>query len=455
MTTQVDLILAGSTVLTVDAASTVIQNGAVAIRDGVVQDVGTARQIFARYRATDVIDSPGCTIMPGWVNTHTHLAMNVFRGLAGDVTLEEFLDRLVKAELQVLNEHMVTVGARAAMAECIAGGTTTALDMYWFPQAARRVARENGFRLLNGPTFMGDADPEGRDFEGMIERAEVILLENRREAANEDLWVMPHSAYTLSKDQLERIRSLAARFGARINTHVSESSGELALVDQLHNDRPLAVLADAGLVGPRTVLAHAVHLTDAEIADIAHAGSTVAHCAVSNLKLGCGIARVPELLREGAAVALGTDGAASAGTLDMFLAVRMAALLHKGVSEDPTLISAERAVRLGTVDGARGLGLLSVGTIEPGMAADVQVVRTSTLGAAPTADPWSAIVYGSGASDVQHTVVNGRVAMRDRVLQSIDEGKTLEELVTVAASALAAVGEQRRPRPPIRRQSSR
>lgn len=439
---QVDLILTGGTVLTVDAASTVIQNGAVAVRDDTIQDVGTVEEILSRFRAADVIDSPGCTIMPGWVNTHTHLAMNVFRGLADDVTLEEFLDRLVRAELRVLNEKMVTIGARAGMAECIAGGTTTALDMYWFPQAARQAAREIGFRLLNGPTFMGDADPEGRDFEGMLERAEAILLENRGEAADEDLWVMPHSAYTLGRDQLARIQALAARFGARINTHASESSGELALVNQLHNDRPVAVLAEAGLVGPRTVLAHAVHLTDAEITAIAHAGSTVAHCPVSNLKLGCGIARVPELLREGAVVALGTDGAASAGTLDMFLAARMAALLHKGFAEDPTLISAERAVRLGTVDGARGLGLQNVGTVEPGMAADLQVVRTSTLGAAPTNDPWSAIVYGSGASDVQHTVVNGRVVMKDRVLRTIDEGRTLDDLVAVAADALAAVGEQ-------------
>ncbi|WP_022885373.1 amidohydrolase [Glaciibacter superstes] len=441
MTTQVDLILTGGTVLAMDAASTVIENGAVVIRGGVIQDVGTKEEILGRYRAAEIINSPGCTVMPGWVNTHTHLAMNVFRGLADDVTLEEFLDRLVRAELRSLNENMVTVGARAAMAECIAGGTTTALDMYWFPQAARRAAREIGFRLLNGPTFMGDADPEGRDFEGMLERAEAILSENQHDRPDEDLWVMPHSTYTLNTNQLERIGALAARFDARINTHASESSGELALVNQLHNDRPVAVLADAGLVGPQTVLAHAVHLTDAEIIAIAHAGSTVAHCPVSNLKLGCGVARVPQLLQAGAAVALGTDGAASAGMLDMFQAARMAALLHKGVAEDPTLISAERAIRLGTVDGARGLGLQKVGTLEAGMVADLQVVRTNTLGAAPGVDPWSAVVYGSGASDVQHTIVNGRIVMRDRVLQTIDEARALDDLVAVAAVAQAAVSE--------------
>jgi 5-methylthioadenosine/S-adenosylhomocysteine deaminase len=438
MRTPVDLLLSGDVVLTVDAEGTTVPNGSVAIRGGRIVDVGLRDDLVSRYTAPDVVDAPGCVVMPGWVNTHTHLAMNVYRGTADDVTLEEFLERLIGAELRALNEEVVTVGVRAAIAECLAGGTTTALDMYWYPQAARAVAQQAGFRLLNGPTFVGRADPDGNDFQAMLDLAETILEHNRAESPDEELWVMPHSTYTLDREQLGRIADLAVRFGARINTHASESNGELELVQNLHGSRPIDVLATEGLLGPTTVVAHAVHLTDDEIRQISEAGATIAHCPVSNLKLGCGIARIPELLSADVRIGLGTDGAASTGALDSVATARMAALLHKGTTQDPTTISAQHAVRLGTVEGARGLGLHDVGTVEIGMQADLQVVQTRTLNTEPTADPWAAIVYGASSADVRHTIVNGRVVMRDRVLQTIDQVAALAELRRVAAEAAAA-----------------
>lgn len=430
---RVDLILTADAVLTVDETGTVVEAGAVAIRAGVIVAVGPAAELRARYDPAELLESPGCVIAPGWVNTHTHLAMNLFRGAADDVTLEVFLERMIAAEMSTLSAESVAVGTRAAIAECFAGGTTTALDMYWFPRASRAVAAEAGFRLLNGPTFMGNQDPEGRDFTGMLAEARAILTDNRAETPDDDLWVMPHSAYLLDRAQLEAIRALAAEVGARVHTHASESHGEVELAGQVNGDRPVAVLDAAGLLTDRTVLAHAVHLTDAEITRIAASGAAVAHCPVSNLKLGCGIARVPDLLAAKAAVALGTDGAASAGALDMFAAARMAALLHKGTTNDPTMISAERAVRLGTVDGARALGLADVGTIEAGMRADLQVVRVHTLNAQPTRDPWSALVYAATATDVRHTVAGGRVVLRDRILQTIDETSAVRALLEATA----------------------
>ncbi|WP_026818979.1 amidohydrolase family protein [Arthrobacter castelli] len=435
MSVPVDLIVTGEAVLTVDRAGTILLDGAVAIREGIIVDVGTTHQLLADYRAAEVLHNPGCLVMPGWVNVHTHLAMNIFRGAADDVSLEEFLDRLVSAEMRVLSEEMVTIGARAAIAECFAGGITTALDMYWYPQAARAVARESGFRLLNGPTFMGDLDPDGRDFNGMLSRAEEILQENRAENPNDALWVMPHSSYTLSAEQLGRIHDLAARYGARINVHCSESLGEIDLVEQLHQDRPLAVLTKAGLLDRTTMLAHAVHLTKDEIAQVATAGANVAHCPVSNLKLGCGIAPIAELLTTDVPLGLGTDGAASTGALDMFAVVRMAALLHKGTTKDPTMVKAEHAVRLGTIEGARSLGLTTVGTLEKGMRADLQVLRTSTLNAAPGTDPWSTAVYGAAAGDVKHTIVDGRVVMLNRVLQTIDQTSAIQQASAAAKNA--------------------
>ncbi|MBX0301221.1 amidohydrolase [Cryobacterium sp. 1639] len=432
-TEQVDLILTADAVLTVDGAGTVVEAGAVAIRAGVIVAVGPAVDLLARYAPAELVESPGCVIAPGWVNTHTHLAMNLFRGEVDDVTLEVFLERMIAAEMSTLSAETVRAGTRAAIAECLAGGTTTALDMYWFPGASRAVAVEAGFRLLNGPTFMGTGDPEGRDFAGMLAEARSVLTANRAESPADDLWVMPHSAYLLDRAQLEQIRALAAEFDARVHTHVSESHGEVAMAEQVNGARPVAVLDEVGLLTSRTVLAHAVHLTDTEITRIAATGAAVAHCPVSNLKLGCGIARVPELLAQNARVALGTDGAASAGALDMFAAARMAALLHKGTSNDPTMISAERAVRLGTVDGARALGLTDVGTIEVGMQADLQVVRVDTLNARPTRDPWSALVYAATATDVRHTVARGRLVLRDRILQTIEEESALRALAEATA----------------------
>ncbi|GAB3118467.1 amidohydrolase family protein [Glaciibacter psychrotolerans] len=438
---SIDLIVRADTILTVDEAGTVITAGAIAINDGVIVGIGDEPQISARYTATEVLDGAGCSALPGWVNTHAHLAMNLFRGATDDVTLETFLDRLIGAERRVLSAETVAIGARAAMAESLLGGTTTALDMYWYPQTSRAVARELGFRLINGPTLMGDVDPEGNDFDAMLVQAERILTENRADAPNDNLWLMPHSAYTLGSEQLRRVSELAARFGARIHTHCAESSGEIALVAAQHDARPLAVLDEAGLVTDTTVLAHAVHLTDDEIATIARIGATVAHAPISNLKIACGIARVPDLLAAGASVALGTDGAASTGSLDMMQTVRMAALLHKGVSQDPTLINAERAVRLGTADGARSLGLTDVGTLAVGMRADIQVVHTDTLASAPTPDPWSRIVYGASASDVRHTVSDGRVVVRDRALLTADEPTILRELAAASLLAHSAAHE--------------
>jgi 5-methylthioadenosine/S-adenosylhomocysteine deaminase len=440
MATPVDLLVTAGTVLTVDSAGTVVTDGSIAVNEGEIVAVGRREDHLRDYAAADVLEAPGCIAMPGWVNTHTHLAMNVFRGTADDVTLAQFLDRLMSAELRTLTEAMVEVGVRAAIAECIRGGTTTALDMYWYPRTARAIGREAGFRLLNGPTFLGDTDPEGRDFEAILAEAESILVDSSAQS-EDDLWVMPHSTYTLDREQLARIQALAARYSARIHTHAAENAGELALVRDRHGSRPLAVLAEAGLLGPTTVLAHAVELSDSEIEQISSTGAMVAHCAVSNLKLGCGIARVPELLGAGAHLGLGTDGAASGGALDMFAAARMAALLHKGTTRDPTTLSAEQAVRLGTVEGARGLGLDRVGSLELGKRADIQVVLSDTLNTAPMTDPWAAVVYGAAAADVCHTVVDGRVLMRDRVLTTIDSESALTDLRSMAAGAGAAVAD--------------
>ncbi|MCX5413664.1 amidohydrolase [Streptomyces sp. NBC_00059] len=418
---RVDLLIHGGDVLTVDDKGTVVPGGSVAVRDGEIVAVG--RDLG--FTAAEEIDARGCLVAPGLVNTHTHLAMTLLRGLADDVDLQEFLARVIPAEAALLNPRNVAAGVRVAMAESIRAGVTSALDMYWFHAAAEEAAREAGWRLHGGPTFMDVPDP-----------ADTIVYGDRLAWARDHLTartpapgtrpvVFAHSAYTLTPGQLTGIGALAREFGALLHIHASENAAEVETVLQRHGKRPVELLESLGLLGPDTLLAHAVDLTEAEIAAIARTGTSVAHCPVSNLKLGCGIAPVPALLRAGVTVGLGTDGAVSSNTLDMIGAIRQAALVHKA-GGDPTAVGAEQAVRMATIEGARALGLGGLlGSVEAGKRADLIVLDLGRPHLTPRHDPWSMLAYAAQASDVRDTVVDGRVLMRDRVLLTLDEASAL------------------------------
>ena len=427
--TPADLVVTGGTVLTVDDAGTVLADGAVVVRDGGIVEVAPAAAVRARFEAAETIDAAGCLVMPGLVNTHAHLAMNLFRGEADDVTLEQFLRQVLRAELVQLSAEAVAVGVEAALAECLRGGITTALDMYWYPEAASEVAARVGFRLLNGPSFMDVIDPDGRDFDRRMEWAENMLSQRRAEDPAAPVWVMPHSAYMLSREQLVRIMDLVRRYDAFVHVHAAESLGEDRAVLARHGARPLAVLERSGRPRAANRVAHAVHLEGDDVALLAARGTAVAHCPISNLNLGCGIAPLPALLHAGVPVGLGTDGAASAGALDLFAGIRLAALLHKGVSRDPRTVGAERAVRLATAGAAETIGLGErIGALTPGRRADLIVVDLDRPHVVPNTDVWSAVAYDLTAADVRHTVIEGRVLMRDRVLATIDERPVLDRM---------------------------
>jgi 5-methylthioadenosine/S-adenosylhomocysteine deaminase len=423
---RADLIITGGEVLTVDEAGTVIGHGAVAIRDGMIAAVGPAADIATRYAAAAVLDADGCLVLPGLVNAHTHLAMTVFRGRADDVGLQGFLAEVIAAEVALLSPEMVTAGVECAIAESVRSGTSAALDMYWFHEAAAEVAERTGFRLLTGPTFMDiDEPPDGRDFTARLEWARADLAGGRP-------YVMAHSTYTLDPGQLREVAALAREHDAVLHIHAAENADEVDLVAGRYGRRPVELLDDLGLLGPDTVLAHAVHLTDAEIAALARTGTAVAHCPVSNLKLAAGVARVPDLLAAGVPVGLGTDGAVSSNTLDMFTALRTAAIVHKGFSGDPTAVDARQAVRMATIGAARSVGMGDrLGSLEVGKQADLIVVDLDAPHLLPRHDPWSTLAYAATAADVRDTVVAGRVLMRDRHLTTLDESEIATRLQRV------------------------
>lgn len=425
----VDLLVHGGAVLTVDEAGTVVHGGAVAVHEGEIVAVGRAEELCTRFTAEESLDATGCLVLPGLINTHTHLAMTLLRGLADDVTLQGFLERVLPAEAELLAPKNVAAAVRLAIAESVRAGVTSALDMYWFHEAAERAAREAGWRLHSGPTFMDVPDPpDGRAYEERLAWARRDLEERGAARHGRRPVVFAHSAYTLSPDQLTEIAALAREFGALLHLHAAENAAEVTTVEGKYGKRPVELLDSLGVLGPDVLLAHAVDLTGPEIAALARTGTSVAHCPVSNLKLGCGIAPVPRLLSAGVTVGLGTDGAVSSNSLDVLGAVRQAALVHKA-DGDPTAVGAERAVRMATIEGARALGLDEhLGSLEPGKRADLIVLDLNAPHLRPLHDPWSTLAYAAHSADVRDTVVDGRVLMRDRELRTLDERAVIADL---------------------------
>ncbi|MFF7280035.1 amidohydrolase [Streptomyces griseorubiginosus] len=426
---NIDLLVHGGAVLTVDEAGTVVHSGAVAVHEGEIVAVGQAEELCTRFTADESIDASDCLVLPGLVNTHTHLAMTLLRGRADDVTLQGFLERVLPAEAELLAPKNVAAAVRLAIAESVRAGVTSALDMYWFHEAAERAAREAGWRLHSGPTFMDVPEPpDGRAYEERLGWARRDLEARGGARAGRRPVVFAHSAYTLSPEQLTEIAALAREFGALLHIHAAENATEVATVEVRYGKRPVELLDSLGVLGPDLLLAHAVDLTGPEIAALARTGTAVAHCPVSNLKLGCGIAPVPRLLSAGVTVGLGTDGAVSSNSLDVLGAVRQAALVHKA-DGDPTAVGAEQAVRMATIEGARALGLAEhLGSLERGKRADLIVLDLNAPHLRPLHDPWSTLAYAAHSADVRDTVVDGRVLMRDRELRTLDERAVIADL---------------------------
>ncbi|WP_030927108.1 amidohydrolase [Streptomyces sp. NRRL S-646] len=433
---NIDLLVHGGDVLTVDEAGTVVHRGAVAVHEGEIVAVGPAEELCTRFTAAQAIDAAGCLVLPGLVNTHTHLAMTLLRGRADDVTLQGFLERVLKWEAELLTPKNVAAAVRLAVAESVRAGVTSALDMYWFHEAAEQAAREAGWRLHSGPTFMDVPDPaDGIAYEDRMRWARRDLEARGPARAGRRPVVFAHSAYTLSPDQLTEVAALAREFGALLHIHAAENPTEVATVEVRHGKRPVELLDSLGVLGPDVLLAHAVDLTGPEIATLARTGTSVAHCPVSNLKLGCGIAPVPRLLSAGVTVGLGTDGAVSSNTLDLLAVVRQAALVHKA-GGDPTTVGAEQAVRMATIEGARALGLdVHLGSLEPGKRADLIVLELDRPHLTPRHDVWSTLAYAAQSSDVRDTIVDGRILMRDRALTTLDEAAVLKALSDLEALA--------------------
>lgn len=417
----VDILIQNGLIVTMDAAERIIEDGALAISGSQIVGVGPSAEFGVRFRAARTIDARGKIVMPGLINAHTHVPDTLFRGLVEDLPLEAWLERLWVSERAFLRPDTVRLGARLGYAEMIRSGTTTALDMFWFPEELVAVAREAGFRVMTGPIFFDFEGPDAMPIERRLEQGRALLEQMQGDPLVVPC-VLPHSTYTVSPENLQRAQALADNFGAFLSTHVSETRTEVRTVRERYQASPPRHLDRLGLLTERAVLAHCVHLADDEIDLVARRGAAIAHCPVSNLKLGSGIMPLPKMRRAGARLALGTDGPVSSNDLDLWIAMRFAATLHRGVHEDPTVTSAREVVRMVTCDAARALGLGDrIGSLEVGKLADVIVIDLDVPHLVPLYDVYAHLVYTVGRQDVTTTIIHGRIVMQDRRLLTIDE----------------------------------
>lgn len=419
--------ITNAVIVTVDADDTVINGGSIVFVDDTITEVLHAGE-SASAPVDRSIDAGGAIVMPGLINAHTHLAMTAFRGFADDLDLQDFLGRLFPAEAAVMSDRHVRVGVRAAFAEALRSGCTAALDMYWYSSASLEESMSAGFRLQTGPLFIGSDGPDGIAFAQRLAAARQTSPHR---------WIHAHGTYTMDSTQLAAVAALTDDEGARFHIHASENPGEVAEVVHRHGRTPVELLDDHGLLRDGTVLAHAVVLTDAEISRLAETRTAVAHCPSSNMKLASGFCRVPELLAAGVTVGLGTDGPSSSNDLDMFSAMRVAALIHKGDRLDPTVLPAPTILRMATMGSARALGIDHlVGSIEVGKRADLVRLDPNSPSLTPNYDASSTIVYAASRADVVDVWIDGRAVVEDRVCRTLDVSAALGALRDEATAIL-------------------
>jgi 5-methylthioadenosine/S-adenosylhomocysteine deaminase len=436
----VSIVVRNGTVVTVDANRRVIPRGSVAIDGRDIVAVDTADGIAARFTGRETIDAAGAVVMPGLVNTHTHAPMVLFRGLADDLALMDWLQKYIfPAEAKTVSPEFVRAGTRLAALEMIESGTTTYADMYYFEEEVARATRAAGLRGVLGETIIQFPVPDAKTPAESLARVERFA----REFAGDELItaaVAPHSMYTLDGDTLKACRALADRLQIPVIIHLAETKDEIKTSDEKYHATPTAYLESLGFWGPRTLAAHAVHVTPVDITILAARHVGVSHNPESNMKLASGIAPVEAMRKAGVAVGLGTDGAASNNDLDMFEAMRQAAFLHKLVAGDPRAIPAPVALEMATIEGARAMGMEhEIGSLEAGKRADLLVVSMASARQTPMYDPVSHIVYVTHGDDVQTTIVNGKVLMRDRKVLTLDRRQVLADARLFAEKVRAAV----------------
>ena len=441
----IDLIVQGAYVVTMDADSSVVADGAVAVDNGTIIAIDTVDKITARYNAVETLAGPNRIVMPGLVNGHQHAAMTLTRGIADDLTLMEWLnDYIFPTEVEFVDAEFVRIGTELACWEMIRGGTTTFVDMYYYPDVIAEVVEKCGMRALISATVIDQRSPDAENAANSIEKGTAYI--ERWQTRNSRITPIfgPHANYTLNPDQLRATRDAANDAGTGISIHMSESLFELEYAKTNFGMTSVDMFDSIGFFDGPTIAAHMVWPSESEISILAQRKVGVIHNPSSNMKLASGVAPVAAMLQAGVLVGLGTDGAASNNDLDMWEEMRLAALLQKVDRMDPTVLPATTVLRMATSGGAEAIGLGDqIGSLETGKRADLIQVSFDDVHFIPTFDVMSHLVYVADEQDVAAVVVDGKVLMSGGEFRTIDTTRVRLEAVALADRIQAAIAARK------------
>jgi 5-methylthioadenosine/S-adenosylhomocysteine deaminase len=437
---HVDLIVKGGTVVTMDAARHIYEDGAVAISGDAIVAVGPRAQVESRYVAARSLDATGEIVMPGLINGHAHAAMSLFRGLADDLSLNDWLHKYIfPAEARNVTPDFVSWGARLGILEMLRGGITTYADMYYFEDNVAQVTKEAGMRGVLGETFIDFPAPDNKTVPQMLAYTEKYIKHWQGDPLITPA-VAPHSIYTCATKTLHEAAALARKYHVPILMHLAEAPFEGEQSRAKYGLSPTAYLESIGVLGPDLTAAHCVWVDAGDLKLLASRDVGCVHNPSSNMKLASGVSPVVDLIAAGVPVGLGTDGAASNNDLDMFEEMDLAAKLQKVARMNPQALPAEQVVAMATINGARALHMeKEIGSLEAGKKADVILIRTDAPHATPMYHVYSQLVYALKASDVDTVIIGGRVVMEHRKMLTLDEAAILAKAREYAKKVQASL----------------
>ena len=452
---QVDLIIEGDYIVSMDKVrtgagregglgqtdGTVYKDAAIAVDEGLIVAIGSASEISSAYQATNTLQGDNRIVMPGLINGHSHAAMTLLRGVAEDLALMDWLTNYIfPAEVEFVDADFVRIGTELACWEMIRGGTTTFVDMYYYPGVTAEVVESCGMRAMISATVIDQRSPDAENAADSITKGLAFIESWKGKNPRITPVFGPHSNYTLNADQLRAVRDAAIDAGVAINIHMSESPYEVQHSKASYGTTSIELYKSIGFFDVPTVGAHVVWPTDAEIAILAERKVGVIHNPTSNMKTAAGIAPVTKMLQAGVHVGLGTDGAASNNDLDMWEEIRLAALLQKVDQMDPEVMPANTVLTMATRGGAEAIGLGdSIGSLAVGKRADIIQVSFDDVHFVPTYDVISHLVYVADEQDVTSVVVDGKVLMKDKELLTIDTERVKSEAKALAAKIQKAL----------------
>lgn len=428
-----DRIIYNGIVLAVNPDFEIIKDGVVGIKDGVIQLVSPQKKDISQYSADDVIDAKGGIVMPGLVNSHVHLPMSLFRGLADDLPLAKWLnDYIFPAEQKHISQKTVRVGAQLSCAEMLLSGTTTFCDGYFYEDDVANAVLETGLRAVLAQGVIDFPAPGVPDPAQNVETAIGFVKKWKNRSPLLTPSIFCHSPYTCSGDTLKQAKKEADLLGVRFQIHVAETKEEADQSFKTHSMSPVKYLDSLGLMNENTLISHAVWIDDEDLEILAAKNVSVAHNPESNMKLASGIAPVPEMIQAGINVGLGTDGCASNNNLDLFAEMDSCAKLHKVFKNDPTIMDAKTVIKMATIEGAKAIGMGDlIGSLEPGKQADIIIVDTKKPHLTPMYHPESHVVYAVCGSDVSDVFVAGKALMRNYAPIHLDVKDIMQQAVAV------------------------